>query len=213
MKHRIISVLIMLAVWTVPVFAQDNTIAIGAIRATLTLPDGWERVENEETLLSAQSPRGTVMSLSVQNGDVSKSQWNLDLYEDSECEKLEDSLVETLGKGGYENVEGSLMKQEGVKWLRFAWEASGEEGQRYGVQYYTAMNGQAITAAFTSDQKLEAEELEEIDGIIASVHFAEIQERPAKSENDWTVRIIWISLLIVAGLVTYMITTRRQKKR
>ena len=213
MKHRIISVLIMLAVWTVPVFAQDNTIAIGAIRATLTLPDGWERVENEETLLSAQSPRGTVMSLSVQNGDVSKSQWNLDLYEDSECEKLEDSLVETLGKGGYENVEGSLVKQDGVKWLRFAWETSGEEGQRYGVQYYTAMNGQAITAAFTSDQKLEAEELEEIDGIIASVHFAEIQERPAKSENDWTVRIIWISLLIVAGLVTYMITTRRQKKR
>lgn len=213
MKHRIISVLILLAVWTVPVFAQDNTIAIGAIRATLTLPDGWERVENEETLLSAQSPRGTVMSLSVQNGDVSKSQWNLDLYEDSECEKLEDSLVETLGKGGYENVEGSLVKQDGVKWLRFAWETSGEEGQRYGVQYYTAMNGQAITAAFTSDQKLEAEELEEIDGIIASVHFAEIQERPAKSENDWTVRIIWISLLIVAGLVTYMITTRRQKKR
>ena len=203
----------MLAVWTVPVFAQDNTIAIGAIRATLTLPEGWERIENEETLLSAQSPRGTLMTLSVQNGDVSKSQWNLDLYEDSECEKLEDSLVETLGKGGYENVEGSLMKQEGVKWLRFAWEASGEEGQRYGVQYYTAMNGQAITAAFTSDQKLEAEELEEIDGIIASVHFAEIQERPAKSENDWTVRIIWISLLIVAGLVTYMITTRRQKKR
>lgn len=213
MKHRIISVLIMLAVWTVPVFAQDNTIAIGAIRATLTLPEGWERIENEETLLSAQSPRGTLMTLSVQNGDVSKSQWNLDLYEDSECEKLEDSLVESLGKGGYENVEGSLMKQDGVKWLRFAWEASGEEGQRYGVQYYTAMNGQAITAAFTSDQKLEAEELEEIDGIIASVHFAEIQERPAKSENDWTVRIIWISLLIVAGLVTYMITTRRQKKR
>lgn len=213
MKHRIISVLIMLAVWTVPVFAQDNTIAIGAIRATLTLPEGWERIENEETLLSAQSPRGTLMTLSVQNGDVSKSQWNLDLYEDSECEKLEDSLVETLGKGGYENVEGSLMKQDGVKWLRFAWETSGEEGQRYGVQYYTAMNGQAITAAFTSDQKLEAEELEEIDGIIASVHFAEIQERPAKSENDWTVRIIWISLLIVAGLVTYMITTRRQKKR
>ena len=203
----------MLAVWTVPVFAQDNTIAIGAIRATLTLPEGWERIENEETLLSAQSPRGTLMTLSVQNGDVSKSQWNLDLYEDSECEKLEDSLVETLGKGGYENVEGSLMKQDGVKWLRFAWETSGEEGQRYGVQYYTAMNGQAITAAFTSDQKLEAEELEEIDGIIASVHFAEIQERPAKSENDWTVRIIWISLLIVAGLVTYMITTRRQKKR
>lgn len=203
----------MLAVWTVPVFAQDNTIAIGAIRATLTLPDGWERVENEGTLLSAQSPRGIVMSLSVQNGDVSKSQWNLDLYEDSECEKLEDSLVETLGKGGYENVEGSLVKQDGVKWLRFAWETSGEEGQRHGVQYYTAMNGQAITAAFTSDQKLEAEELEEIDGIIASVHFAEIQERPAKSENDWTVRIIWISLLIVAGLVTYMITTRRQKKR
>ena len=213
MKHRIISVLIMLAVWTVPVFAQDNTIAIGAIRATLTLPEGWERIENEETLLSAQSPRGTLMTLSVQNGDVSKSQWNLDLYEDSECEKLEDSLVETLGKGGYENVEGSLMKQDGVKWLRFAWETSGEEGQRYGVQYYTAMNGQAITAAFTSDQKLEAEELEEIDGIIASVHFAEIQERPAKSETDWTVRIIWISLLIVAGLVTYMITTRRQKKR
>lgn len=213
MKHRIISVLIMLAVWTVPVFAQDNTIAIGAIRATLTLPEGWERIENEETLLSAQSPRGTLMTLSVQNGDVSKSQWNLDLYEDSECEKLEDSLVETLGKGGYENVEGSLMKQDGVKWLRFAWETSGEEGQRYGVQYYTAMNGQAITAAFTSEQKLEAEELEEIDGIIASVHFAEIQERPAKSENDWTVRIIWISLLIVAGLVTYMITTRRQKKR
>ncbi len=213
MKHRIISVLIMLAVWTVPVFAQDNTIAIGAIRATLTLPEGWERIENEETLISAQSPRGTLMTLSVQNGDVSKSQWNLDLYEDSECEKLEDSLVETLGKGGYENVEGSLMKQDGVKWLRFAWETSGEEGQRYGVQYYTAMNGQAITAAFTSDQKLEAEELEEIDGIIASVHFAEIQERPAKSENDWTVRIIWISLLIVAGLVTYMITTRRQKKR
>ncbi len=213
MKHRIISVLIMLAVWTVPVFAQDNTIAIGAIRATLTLPEGWERIENEETLLSAQSPRGTLMTLSVQNGDVSKSQWNLDLYEDSECEKLEDSLVETLGKGGYENVEGSLMKQDGVKWLRFAWEMSGEEGQRYGVQYYTAMNGQAITAAFTSDQKLEAEELEEIDGIIASVHFAEIQERPDKSENDWTVRIIWISLLIVAGLVTYMITTRRQKKR
>ncbi len=213
MKHRIISVLIMLAVWTVPVFAQDNTIAIGAIRATLTLPEGWERIENEETLLSAQSPRGTLMTLSVQNGDVSKSQWNLDLYEDSECEKLEDSLVETLGKGGYENVEGSLMKQDGVKWLRFAWETSGEEGQRYGVQYYTAMNGQAITAAFTSDQKLEAEELEEIDEIIASVHFAEIQERPAKSENDWTVRIIWISLLIVAGLVTYMITTRRQKKR
>lgn len=203
----------MLAVWTVPVFAQDNTIAIGAIRATLTLPEGWERIENEETLLSAQSPRGTLMTLSVQNGDVSKSQWNLDLYEDSECEKLEDSLVETLGKGGYENVEGSLMKQDGVKWLRFAWETSGEEGQRYGVQYYTAMNGQAITAAFTSEQKLEAEELEEIDGIIASVHFAEIQERPAKSENDWTVRIIWISLLIVAGLVTYMITTRRQKKR
>lgn len=203
----------MLAVWTVPVFAQDNTIAIGAIRATLTLPEGWERIENEETLLSAQSPRGTLMTLSVQNGDVSKSQWNLDLYEDSECEKLEDSLVETLGKGGYENVEGSLMKQDGVKWLRFAWETSGEEGQRYGVQYYTAMNGQAITAAFTSDQKLEAEELEEIDEIIASVHFAEIQERPAKSENDWTVRIIWISLLIVAGLVTYMITTRRQKKR
>ncbi len=213
MKHRIISVLILLAVWTVPVFAQDNTIAIGAIRATLTLPDGWERVENEETLLSAQSPRGTVMSLSVQNGDVSKSQWNLDLYEDSECEKLEDSLVETLGKSGYENVEGSLVKQDGVKWLRFAWETSGEEGQRYGVQYYTAMNGQAITTAFTSDQKLEAEEMEEIDGIIASVHFAEIQERPTKSENDWTVRIIWISLLIVAGLVTYMITTRRQKKR
>lgn len=213
MKHRIISVLIMLAVWTVPVFAQDNTIAIGAIRATLTLPEGWERIENEETLLSAQSPRGTLMTLSVQNGDVSKSQWNLDLYEDSECEKLEDSLVETLGKGGYENVEGSLMKQDGVKWLRFAWETSGEEGQRYGVQYYTAMNGQAITAAFTSEQKLEAEELEEIDGIIASVHFAEIQERPAKSENDWTVRIIWILLLIVAGLVTYMITTRRQKKR
>ena len=213
MKHRIISVLIMLAVWTVPVFAQDNTIAIGAIRATLTLPEGWERIENEETLLSAQSPRGTLMTLSVQNGDVSKSQWNLDLYEDSECEKLEDSLVETLGKGGYENVEGSLMKQDGVKWLRFAWEMSGEEGQRYGVQYYTAMNGQAITAAFTSDQKLEAEELEEIDGIIASVHFAEIQERQDKSENDWTVRIIWISLLIVAGLVTYMITTRRQKKR
>ena len=213
MKHRIISVLIMLAVWTVPVFAQDNTIAIGAIRATLTLPEGWERIEDEETLLSAQSPRGTLMTLSVQNGDVSKSQWNLDLYEDSECEKLEDSLVETLGKGGYENVEGSLMKQDGVKWLRFAWEMSGEEGQRYGVQYYTAMNGQAITAAFTSDQKLEAEELEEIDGIIASVHFAEIQERPDKSENDWTVRIIWISLLIVAGLVTYMITTRRQKKR
>lgn len=213
MKHRIISVLIMLAVWTVPVFAQDNTIAIGAIRATLTLPDGWERVENEETLLSAQSSRGTLMTLSVQNGDVSKSQWNLDLYEDSECEKLEDSLVETLGKGGYENVEGSLVKQDGVKWLRFVWETSGEEGQRYGVQYYTAMNGQAITAAFTSDQKLEAEELEEIDGIIASVHFAEIQERPAKSENDWKVRIIWISLLIVAGLVTYMITTRRQKKR
>lgn len=203
----------MLAVWTVPVFAQDNTIAIGAIRATLTLPDGWERIENEETLLSAQSSRGTLMTLSVQNGDVSKSQWNLDLYEDSECEKLEDSLVETLGKGGYENVEGSLVKQDGVKWLRFVWETSGEEGQRYGVQYYTAMNGQAITAAFTSDQKLEAEELEEIDGIIASVHFAEIQERPAKSENDWTVRIIWISLLIVAGLVTYMITTRRQKKR
>lgn len=203
----------MLAVWTVPVFAQDNTIAIGAIRATLTLPEGWERIENEETLLSAQSPRGTLMTLSVQNGDVSKSQWNLDLYEDSECEKLEDSLVETLGKGGYENVEGSLMKQDGVKWLRFAWETSGEEGQRYGVQYYTAMNGQAITAAFTSEQKLEAEELKEIDGIIASVHFAEIQERPAKSENDWTVRIIWISLLIVAGLVTYMITTRRQKKR
>ena len=213
MKHRIISVLIMLAVWTVPVFAQDNTIAIGAIRATLTLPEGWERIENEETLLSAQSPRGTLMTLSVQNGDVSKSQWNLDLYEDSECEKLEDSLVETLGKGGYENVEGSLMKQDGVKWLRFAWETSGEEGQRYGVQYYTAMNGQAITAAFTSEQKLEAEELEEIDGIIASVYFAEIQERPDKSENDWTVRIIWISLLIVAGLVTYMITTRRQKKR
>ena len=203
----------MLAVWTVPVFAQDNTIAIGAIRATLTLPDGWERIENEETLLSAQSSRGTLMTLSVQNGDVSKSQWNLDLYEDSECEKLEDSLVETLGKGGYENVEGSLVKQDGVKWLRFVWETSGEEGQRYGVQYYTAMNGQAITAAFISDQKLEAEELEEIDGIIASVHFAEIQERPAKSENDWTVRIIWISLLIVAGLVTYMITTRRQKKR
>ena len=203
----------MLAVWTVPVFAQDNTIAIGAIRATLTLPEGWERIENEETLISAQSPRGTLMTLSVQNGDVSKSQWNLDLYEDSECEKLEASLVETLGKGGYENVEGSLMKQDGVKWLRFAWETSGEEGQRYGVQYYTAMNGQAITAAFTSDQKLEAEELEEIDGIIASVHFAEIQERPAKSENDWTVRIIWISLLIVAGLVTYMITTRRLKKR
>ena len=203
----------MLAVWTMPVFAQDNTIAIGAIRATLTLPEGWERIENEETLLSAQSPRGTLMTLSVQNGDVSKSQWNLDLYEDSECEKLEDSLVETLGKGGYENVEGSLMKQDGVKWLRFAWETSGEEGQRYGVQYYTAMNGQAITAAFTSDQKLEAEELEEIDEIIASVHFAEIQERPAKSENDWTVRIIWISRLIVAGLVTYMITTRRQKKR
>ena len=153
------------------------------------------------------------MTLSVQNGDVSKSQWNLDLYEDSECEKLEDSLVETLGKGGYENVEGSLVKQDGVKWLRFVWETSGEEGQRYGVQYYTAMNGQAITVAFTSGQKLEAEELEEIDGIIASVHFAEIQERPAKSENDWTVRIIWISLLIVAGLVTYMITTRRQKKR
>lgn len=213
MKHRIISILIMLAVWTVPVFAQDNTIAIGAIRATLTLPDGWERIENEETLLSAQSSRGTLMTLSVQNGDVSKSQWNLDLYEDSECEKLEDSLVETLGKGGYENVEGSLVKQDGVKWLRFVWETSGEEGQRYGVQYYTAMNGQAIIAAFTSDQKLEAEELEEIDGIIASVHFAEIQERPAKSENDWTVRIIWISLLIVAGLVTYMITTRRQKKR
>ena len=213
MKHRIISILIMLAVWTVPVFAQDNTIAIGAIRATLTLPDGWERIENEETLLSAQSSRGTLMTLSVQNGDVSKSQWNLDLYEDSECEKLEDSLVETLGKGGYENVEGSLVKQDGVKWLRFVWETSGEEGQRYGVQYYTAMNGQAITATFTSDQKLEAEELEEIDGIIASVHFAEIQERPAKSENDWTVRIIWISLLIVAGLVTYMITTRRQKKR
>ena len=213
MKHRIISVLIMLAVWTVPVFAQDNTIAIGAIRATLTLPEGWERIENEETLLSAQSPRGTLMTLSVQNGDVSKSQWNLDLYEDSECEKLEDSLVETLGKGGYENVEGSLVKQDGVKWLRFVWETSGEEGQRYGVQYYTAMNGQAITVAFTSGQKLEAEELEEIDGIIASVHFAEIQERPAKSENDWTVRIIWISLLIVAGLVTYMITTRRQKKR
>ena len=203
----------MLAVWTVPVFAQDNTIAIGAIRATLTLPEGWEKIENEETLLSAQSPRGTLMTLSVQNGDVSKSQWNLDLYEDSECEKWEDSLVETLGKGGYENVEGSLMKQDGVKWLRFAWETSGEEGQRYGVQYYTAMNGQAITAAFTSDQKLEAEELEEINGIIASVHFAEIQERPDKSENDWTVRIIWISLLIVAGLVTYMITTRRQKKR
>ena len=213
MKHRIISILIMLAVWTVPVFAQDNTIAIGAIRATLTLPDGWERIENEETLLSAQSSRGTLMTLSVQNGDVSKSQWNLDLYEDSECEKLGDSLVETLGKGGYENVEGSLVKQDGVKWLRFVWETSGEEGQRYGVQYYTAMNGQAITAAFISDQKLEAEELEEIDGIIASVHFAEIQERPAKSENDWTVRIIWISLLIVAGLVTYMITTRRQKKR
>lgn len=213
MKHRIISILIMLAVWTVPVFAQDNTIAIGAIRATLTLPDGWERIENEETLLSAQSSRETLMTLSVQNGDVSKSQWNLDLYEDSECEKLEDSLVETLGKGGYENVEGSLVKQDGVKWLRFVWETSGEEGQRYGVQYYTAMNGQAITATFTSDQKLEAEELEEIDGIIASVHFAEIQERPAKSENDWTVRIIWISLLIVAGLVTYMITTRRQKKR
>ena len=67
------------------------------------LPDGWEKVASsqEEILLEAEGPGGILMTLTCQEGEVSQGQWNLSLYEDSECDDLGESIAETLENGGY----------------------------------------------------------------------------------------------------------------
>ena len=210
-KFKIISMILALVLLvSAPVQAAQD-IVLGNIRATITLPDGWERLANEEGLvMKALSPQGVMMVLTAQSGKVSENQWNLALYEDEDCEELIDSLKETLTEGGYENVTGALYTKEKEKWLKFTWEKTAEDGtKKYGLQFYTAMNGQAYTLAFSGEEPIdEADPL----AIVDSIYFAEIQERPSAAEKEWKTRIFWIVLLVAGGAFTYYVTTRRAKK-
>lgn len=210
-KSKIISIVLALVLLlSMPVYAAQD-IVLGNIRATISLPDGWERLENEEGIvMKALSPQGVMMVLTAQSGKVSENQWNLALYEDEECEELMESLIETLTEGGYENVTGTLHTKDKEKWLKFTWEKTTEDGsKKYGLQFYTAMNGQAYTLAFSGE-----EPIDETDpmAIVNSIYFAEIQERPSATEREWKTRIFWVVLLVAGGAFTYYVTTRRAKK-
>lgn len=205
---------LVLVLVSVPVWAQSEAIVLGTVRGTITLPEGWQQEETsgETELLAAVSPKGTKMTLNVQTGTVSEGQWDLSLYKDTECEKLGESLVKRLKEGGYENVTCHLHKKDPITWLYLTWEREEDGTRHYGAQYYTAVNGQSITIAFAAEEMISEEEARQMEEIVDSMYFAEIKERPAKEESDWDTRIIWISLLIVAGVITYGITKRRGKR-
>ena len=65
-KSKIISIVLALVLLlSMPVYAAQD-IVLGNIRATISLPDGWERLENEEGIvMKALSPQGVMMVLTA----------------------------------------------------------------------------------------------------------------------------------------------------
>ena len=110
MCKKFFSILLCCMIFGLPVQAETVSISLIGVGATVSLPDGWEKVASskEEILLEAEGPGGILMTLTCQEGEVSQGQWNLSLYEESECDDLGESIAETLEKGGYENVQYSL---------------------------------------------------------------------------------------------------------
>lgn len=212
MCKQFFSILLCCMIFGLPVQAETVSISLIGVGATVSLPDGWEKVASskEEILLEAEGPGGILMTLTCQEGEVSQGQWNLSLYEESECDDLGESIAETLEKGGYENVQYSLYPKDPVTWLCFRWERQDKgEARSYGVQYYTAMNGKSITVAFSSEAAIEEDSVTEI---VDSVIFDQVLDRPEAEDHSWETRIIWIVLLIAAGLLTYAITKKRGKR-
>lgn len=199
------------------VMAAGSTVKLTGIQAEIELPPGWTQQEasgEEGVLLRAVSSEGVQMSMTCQKGEVSTGQWNLTLYEDSECESLGRSLAESLEKGGYDNVECELYKKEQANWLRLTWEKKSQDGgPLFGIQYYTAVNGQSITVAYTKEAvRMTEEEIAGIEQMTGSIHFSEIQEKPAQEDHSWNTRLIWVALLAAAGLFTYAVTRKRGKR-
>ena len=216
---RFKAVLIVWSILLLPaaVMAAGSTVVITGIQAEIEMPPGWTQQETsgeEGVLLRAENDEGVKMSITCQSGEVSTGQWNLTLYEDSECESLGRSLAESLEKGGYDHVECELHKKEQANWLRLTWEKTSQDGVLlFGVQYYTAVNGQSITVAYTKEAaKMTEEEMAEMDQMIGSIRFSKIQEKPAQEDHSWTTRLIWVALLAAGGLFTYAVTRKRGKR-
>lgn len=214
-KRKSVLTFLLLLIFTLPVQAGGSSISLDPIQAEMKLPPDWTQQEAEEgLLLRAEGPQGLQMSVASQSGEVSQGQWNLALYEESECEKLGESLVESLEKGGYEDVSCELYKNTPLYWLRMVWKKTAEDGAVLSaVQYYTAVNGQSLTVAFTKESTQIADtEAEQMKEIIDSIQFAQILDKPAQEDKSWTNRLIWVALLAAAGLFTYMVTKKRGKR-
>ncbi len=182
---------------------------LGPIQAVIVLPEGWTETSSD-ALLAAESPGGVKFTFTVNESDLTKSQWNFTLFSKAEQKSLAEKMVRSLTDGGYTNVSYDIFERENEVWLLFDW--TEEKLGLSGRQYYTVINGKALTLAFVKGSALTGEDLQEASGVLASLSFSEYQEKKP-IERDYTSTFIWIGVIAAAGLFTYWLTTRKGRSK
>ena len=191
------------------VLAEGQEKVLGTIRAVIVLPDGWTETASDG-LLSAENADGLTFTFRADESDLTKSQWNFTLFEAAERKRLAEKMVKSLEEGGYTGVSYDVFERENEAWLVFDW--TEEKIGLYGRQYYSVINGRALTLAFVKKSALAEEDLGQALEIINSLSFSEYEEKKPV-ERDYTSTFIWIGVIIAAGLFTYWLTTRKGRRQ
>ena len=189
--------------------AAGTEIALGEIKAVVTLPEGWTRTQGD-ALLQAETPEGAALRVNYSQGKISEDHWNYSLFDDDECLKLGAQLVQRLEKAGYTGVECRLVPGDSIKWLVLDWNKA--DPALYGCQYYTVVNGLAVSMDLTSPSALDHGELQALEEMARGFRFLEILERPSRTDTQWKKTFLWIAGLLAAAGLTYLITSVRRKR-
>ena len=218
---------------TTQAFAEEGTYEIKEAKMTLDIPEEFmvfERVvdefdpnlelinsskedlekvfENGNIYLNAvmvPSDNEIVVTLTEYAG--SQDIFNFKYFKDKEMDTLGSKLISDAqsNSNGVEYTGYETYKNDQASFIVLDLIQNSSEGQVYGKQYYTIVNGQAIYITLHSYVgEISADTSEMFKGIIDSVKFEEILEKPSEGFMEKLTGMITLKTLVIGGVVVVL---------
>lgn len=217
---------------TAQAFAEDGTFEIKEAEMKVVIPEEFvvfERIvdefdpnlelinsskeqlekvfENGNIFLNAvMVPPDNEIVVTLTENAGSQEIFNFNYFKDKELETIASNLVANAqGNSGEVDYTGyETYKTDQASFIVLNLEQNSNAGQVYGKQYYTTVNGQAIyITLYSYVGEISAETEDMLKGIINSVTFEEIKDKPTEDITlmERLTEMITLKTLVIGGVV------------
>lgn len=151
-----------------------------------------------------QSSSSKQLIISAIENIRTKSDFNLNLLEENEVTQLQEELINA--NTGMKKQSQEIYENNGIKYVYTLF----KNGNETSYQYYTIVNGKAITIALSS--KFSNIKNDELKAIVDTIEFDEIQEKPFSIINNPYVLIgagIGGIVVLIISIIAISITNKK----